>query len=152
MPFTFLTAEWRKLIMVQYEVPPDVLLPYLPPGLELDLYQGRCFVSLVGFLFDRVRILGVPVPGHPRFEEVTLRYYVRRKLPPVQAAEERTIEPGYRRGVVFLSEIVPRRAITAVARALYGEAYSTAETRHYWSHEGTGVDAPEELQEVRYEW
>ena len=67
MAFTFLTAEWRKLIMAQYEVDPSVLLPHLPRGLELDLYQGRCFVSLVGFLFDRVRLLGVPIPGHTRF-------------------------------------------------------------------------------------
>src|ERR1700744_2323886 len=112
MPFTFLTAEWRKLIMVQYEVPPDVLLPYLPPGLELDLYEGRCFVSLVGFLFDRVCILGVPVPGHTRFEEVNLRFYVRRKLRPGETPDPNEIAPGYRRGVVFLSEIVSKWAVT----------------------------------------
>ena len=132
MPFTFLTAEWRKLIMAQYEVTPEVLLPRLPPGLELDLYQGRCFVSLVGFLFDRVRILGVPVPLHTRFEEVNLRFYVRRKLRPGEAADPNGIAPGYRRGVVFLSEIVPKWAVTAVARTLYGEAYTTARTFHRW--------------------
>jgi uncharacterized protein len=155
MAFTFLTAEWRKLIMAQYEVAPEVLLRHLPRGLELDLYQGRCFVSLVGFLFDRVRILGVPVPGHTRFEEVNLRYYVKRKLPPEQATGEKTLEPGYRRGVVFLSEIVPKRAITAVARTLYGEAYSTAKTRHCWSTEGPSARAVRhgaEPQEVRYDW
>ncbi len=155
MSFTFLTAEWRKLIMAQYEVAPEVLLPHLPRGLELDLYQGRCFVSLVGFLFDRVRILGVPVPGHTRFEEVNLRYYVKRKLPAEQAAREKTIEAGYRRGVVFLSEIVPRHAITAVARALYGEAYSTAAMRRLWSSQGPDARAVrhgEKPLEVHYEW
>ncbi len=155
MSFTFLTAEWRKLVMAQYEVSPEVLLPRLPPGLELDLYQGRCFVSLVGFLFDRVRILGMPVPGHTRFEEVNLRFYVKRKLPPERAARERTIEPGYRRGVVFLSEIVPKPAITLVARGLYGEAYSTARMRHDWSTEGPdgrAVRAGEKPLEVNYDW
>ena len=126
MSFTFLTAAWRKLIMAQYEVAPQLLERRLPPGLELDLYEGRCFVSLVGFLFDRVRILGLPVPFHTRFEEVNLRYYVRRRLP----------DGSSRRGVVFVSEIVPKPAIALVASALYGEAYATAPTRHYWGSAG----------------
>ncbi len=126
MSFTFLSAKWRKLVMAQYEVPPSVLRERLPPGLELDLYQGRCFVSLVGFLFDRVRILGVPIPFHTQFEEVNLRFYVRRPMP----------DGGSRRGVVFLSEIVPKPAITWVARGLYGEAYATAATRHRWMRPG----------------
>ncbi len=127
MSFTFLTAQWRKLIMAQYEVAPELLRPRLPPGLELDLYGGRCFVSLVGFLFDRVRIVGLPIPFHTQFEEVNLRFYVRRPMP----------DGSYRRGVVFLSEIVPRAAITAVARTLYGEAYSTARTAHEWGLVGS---------------
>ncbi len=126
MSFTFLTARWRKLIMAQYEVSPDILQRRLPPGLELDLFHGHCYVSLVGFLFDQVRILGLPIPFHTQFEEVNLRYYVRRPMP----------DGSYRRGVVFLSEIVPKPAITLVARTLYGEAYSTAPTRHSWKIAG----------------
>ena len=136
MSFTFLTAAWRKLIMAQYEVPPDLLRKRLPPGLELDLYHGRCFISLVGFLFDHVRILGVPVPFHTRFEEVNLRYYVRRPMP----------DGTSRRGVIFLSEIVPKPAITLVANTLYGEAYSTAPTTHTWRK------LPGNQIEVNYEW
>lgn len=124
----FLTAEWRKLIMAQYEVSPEALLPYLPPGLELDLYRDpavpaaapRCFVSLVGFLFEKVRVLNLSIPRHTRFPEVNLRFYVARTLP----------DGTRRRGVVFLSEIVPRRAITAVARTVYQEPYSTHPMRH----------------------
>ncbi len=107
MPSPFLTAEWRKLIMAQYEVAPATLLPYLPPGIELDLSPAtrppRCFVSLVGFLFERVRVLALPVPLHTRFPEVNLRFYVSRTTP----------DGTRRRGVVFISEIVPRRAISA---------------------------------------
>lgn len=108
--------------MAQYEVPRSTLEARLPHGVELDLYKGRAFVSLVGFLFDKVRILGAPVPFHTRFEEVNLRYYVRRPMP----------DGSYRRGVVFISEIVPKLAIVAVARGLYGEAYSLAATTHFW--------------------
>ena len=145
MSFKFLSAEWRKLIMMQYEVVPEVLSKRLPPGLELDLYQGRCFVSLIGFLFDRVRLLGVPPPFHTRFEEVNLRYYVRRPMP----------DGSYRRGVVFLREIVPRPMITLVARALYGEAYATAPTAHRWSSQGPNARAVrhgESPLEIEYEW
>ncbi len=109
MPSTFLTAEWRKLIMAQYEVEHAVLAQWLPRGLELDLFHGRCYVSLlVGFLFDRVRVKGIAIPFHTRFEEVNLRFYV-----------TRTERDGTRkRGVVFLGEFVSRAAITLVARSL----------------------------------
>ncbi len=120
MPSTFLTAEWRKLIMAQYEVAPETLYPWLPPGLELDLFHGRCYVSLVGFLFDRVRVKGIAIPFHTHFEEINLRFYVAR------TEGDRT----RKRGVVFLREFVSRPAITLVARSFYEEPYSTLPTRH----------------------
>jgi uncharacterized protein YqjF (DUF2071 family) len=108
----FLTAEWRDLIMVNYEVDPSLLLDRLPPGTELDLHEGKCFVSLVGFMFLDTRVLRCPIPFHVNFEEVNLRFYVKRE-----------IENEVRRGVVFVKEIVPRSAIAFVARTFYGEPY-----------------------------
>ncbi len=142
MSFKFLTADWRRLVMAQYEIDPQLLAPRIPPGLELDLFHGRCFVSLIGFLFDRVRILGVPVPGHTSFEEVNLRYYVRRVMPDGSA----------RRGVVFLSEIVAKPAIVAVARALYGEAYSMAAMDHRWTETAAVSPSARPQMEIDYEW
>jgi len=125
---TFLTAEWRKLIMAQYEVSPEALAPWLPVGVELDLYEGRCFVSLVGFWFAHVRIKGVPVPLHTQFEEINLRFYVRRREP----------DGSTRRGVVFIREFVPRSAIALVARAFYDEPYTRMPTQHsIREHQGT---------------
>jgi uncharacterized protein len=117
---TFLTAEWRKLIMAQYDVKPKLLMPYLPKGVEFDLYEGRCYVSLVAFLFDRVRLKGLPIPFHTRFEEINLRFYVRRTEP----------DGTYKRGVVFIREFVPRRAIAYVAKHLYEEPYAAIPTNH----------------------
>jgi len=134
-PSTFLTAEWRKLIMAQYEVAPATLTPWLPPGVELDLFEGRCFVSLVGFLFTRVRIKGLAIPFHTRFPEVNLRFYVARTEP----------DGTRKRGVVFISELVPRAAITLVANTLYEEPYSTLPMRHTIAH------TPESLS-VSYAW
>jgi uncharacterized protein YqjF (DUF2071 family) len=98
MANTFLTAEWRKLIMANYVVAESVLQQYLPVGTELDRYDGRCYVSLVGFLFQNTRLKSVPIPFHRTFEEVNLRFYVRHTK---SSGEQR-------RGVVFLSELVPR--------------------------------------------
>jgi len=119
MASTFLTAEWRKLIMAQYEVAPETLAAYLPRGVELDLCQGRCYVSLVAFLFDKVRVKGFAVPGHTSFEEINLRFYVRRRE-----------GDGVRRGVVFIREFVPRRAIAWVAKRIYEEPYAAVPSSH----------------------
>lgn len=111
----FLTAEWRDLVMANYEIDPSLLADRVPQGTELDLHEGRCFVSLVGFMFLNTRVLGLPIPFHVNFEEVNLRFYVKREMP-----------DETRRGVCFIKEIVPRYAIALVARTFYGEPYE------YW--------------------
>lgn len=117
--FKFLTAEWRFLVMVNYEIDPAILQPYVPPQTELDFWNGKTFVSMVGFLFLRTKVLGIPVPFHRNFEEVNLRFYVRRKTP-----------GGWDRGVAFLKEIVPRAAIAWTARVLYREKYVSLPMKH----------------------
>lgn len=110
----FLTASWEHLIMANYEINPDILKPFVPAGTEPDFFAGKSWVSLVGFLFNHVRLKGISVPFHTRFAEVNLRFYVRRK------------ENGqWKRGVVFISEIVPKRMISLVANTLYKEHYRT---------------------------
>jgi uncharacterized protein YqjF (DUF2071 family) len=109
----FLTAEWRYLVMLNYEVPPALLEPLVPAGVTLDLWAGRALVSVVGFRFLRTRVLGVPVPLHRDFDEVNLRFYVRHVTPTGEV----------RRGVTFVQELVPRRAIALVARLAYNEPY-----------------------------
>ena len=105
--------------MANYEIEADLLRQYLPRGTELDFFEGKCYVSLVAFMFLDTRVLSVPVPFHINFEEVNLRFYVRR-----ETTEE------VRRGVVFIKEIVPRTAIAFIARAFYGEPYETWEMSH----------------------
>ena len=118
---SFLKAEWRKLILLNYEVPEEVLLPYLPYGTELDKWDRKCLVSLVGFKFVNTRMLGIKIPFHINFEEANLRFYVKR------------IENGeLKRGVVFIKEIVPKFAISTVANLLYHENYETMPMRHEW--------------------
>ncbi len=116
---TFLTAEWRYLVMLNYRVEFEVLRPLVPPGTELDTFGGETFLSLVGFQFLRTRIFGIAFPWHTDFEEVNLRFYVRRKS-----------ADGWRRGVVFVRELVPRWAIAFIARACYGEPYLALPMRH----------------------
>ncbi len=111
----FLTATWRHLAMLNWAVDPALVAPLVPRGTELDFWQGRTYLSVVGFLFLDTRVLGVPVPFHRDFEEINLRFYVRR---------------GEKRAVAFVKEIVPRAAIAWTARALYNEPYVAWPTSH----------------------
>jgi uncharacterized protein YqjF (DUF2071 family) len=115
----FLTAEWRGLAMLNYEIDPAVLQPFVPAGTELDSFGGKTYASMVGFHFRRTRVRGVPIPFHINFEEVNLRFYVRRKV----AGETR-------RGVVFVKELVPRHAIAWLARWFYNENYIAVPMSH----------------------
>jgi uncharacterized protein YqjF (DUF2071 family) len=127
---SFLTGEWRDLLMLNYEVDPALLTPHVPRGTELDLWKGAALVSLVGFHFRDTRVLGVAVPGHRDFEEVNLRFYVKR---------------GGKRAVVFIRELVPRRAIAWTARIAYNEPYVAVPMRHE-------IDETNSRRALRYEW
>ena len=115
----FLTAEWRNLAMLNYAVDPALLVHLVPRGTELDEFEGRTYVSLVGFRFERTRVRGVWIPFHSDFDEVNLRFYVRRRL-----------GGEVRRGVVFVREVVPRWAIAKVAQVCYGERYVALPMAH----------------------
>lgn len=130
----FLTAEWRKLALAQYSVSKEILLKYLPPNTELDDWQGKYYVSLVGFMFMNVKLKGFNIPFHKNFEEVNLRFYVK--------YYENSI---WKRGAVFISEIVPLPAITFVANTVYKENYQTLAMTHVW------VEQEQQL-EVDYLW
>ena len=134
MPKTFLTAEWKNLLFANYEVEPSILLPYLPPGTELDAWNNTCYVSLVGFMFTGTKIRGLVIPFYRDFEEFNLRSYVRFK------------DNGeWKRGVVFIKEIVPKKMICAVAGLLYGEHY-------YYHRMKNTLKETKDTLEIKYEW
>jgi uncharacterized protein len=133
---SFLTAGWHHLVMLNYPVDPAVLQTHLPAGTELDFWNGQTYVSVVGFQFRDARVLGVPVPLHRHFEEVNLRFYVRYRA-----------TDGWRRGVVFIKEIVRRRLVALVARTVYHEHFVTLPMR-----QRVQLPTAEAAGEVRYEW
>ncbi len=115
----FLYATWEYLVMLNYEVDPAIFKSHLPPYTEIDYYKGKALVSVVGFLFNNTRVIKIRWPGHVNFEEVNLRYYVKR-----------FDENKWKRGVAFISEIVPKYIIAGLANSLYNEHYSVAEMKH----------------------
>ena len=145
VPPVFLTAHWRNLVMLNYDVDPAVLTPFLPPGIELDAWQGRTLASTVGFDFADVRVFGLSVPFHRRFPEINLRFYVRRRT-----------AYSWRRGVVFVRELVPRPAVALLAHFLFGEPYKTLpmRLRHHAVPEqrSTAVGQERAATTVRYSW
>jgi uncharacterized protein YqjF (DUF2071 family) len=131
----FLTAQWKNLLMLNYQVDPEILKPYLPPATVLDLWQGKALVSMVGFLFKNTRVFGVKWPLHINFEEVNLRFYVRY-----------FDGKDWKRGAVFISELVPKPIISIIANKLYNEPYRSMPMRHSI----TPVDA--DHTDYTYEW
>ena len=118
--------------MLNYAIDPAILRPLVPAGTELDFWERRTYVSMVGFSFLNTCVRGISIPFHRNFEEINLRFYVRRKAP----------DASWRRAVVFIREIVPRRAIAFIARAFYNEpclALPTAHGIEYQPGSKTGI-------------
>lgn len=130
----FLTAEWRKLVIINYEVDPKILEKYLPNGVEMDFWDEKCLVSVVGFMFLNTKLLGFSVPFHRDFEEVNLRFYVKKWE-----------NQQWKRGVVFIKEMVPKKALSFIANTFYKEHYETLPMKHQISEKA------EELV-VEYSW
>jgi uncharacterized protein len=130
----FLKANWENIIMVNYEIDPKVLLPFLPNGVELDLYQGKAYISLVGFMFKNTKLFNIPIPKLGTFEEINLRFYVIRK------EGNQT-----KRGVVFINETIPYRIVAWMANALYKEHYTVVPTKH-------NINKSDISQKVTFEW
>jgi len=120
--------------MLNYIVDPRLITPLAQAETEIDFENGETFLSVVGFLCVDTRLLGLPIPLHRDFEEVNLRFYVRR-----QSADT------WRRGVVFVRELVPRRAIALVARACYGENYLAVPMKHE-------IEELDQNLKVEYSW
>ena len=131
---TFLTAKWQNIIMANYEIDPSYLLPYLPKGVELDYFNGKSYISLVGFMFKDTSLFKIPIPFFGTFEEVNLRFYVIRK-----------VGNSVRRGVVFINETVPNKTVAWIANKLYKEHYTSIPTKHTW--EINKVD-----KQIEYKW
>lgn len=134
----FLTASWTELLMLNFAVPGEVIARLAPQGTEPNFFDGQAYVSVVGFMFRDARFFGFGFPGHRRFEEVNLRYYVRRE-----------VGDSVRRGVVFVREIAPRPLVAATARWIYNESYVTRRMRNSVHLAGNMLAAGDN---VGYEW
>lgn len=134
MTGTFLSARWENLIMANYAVDPDLLKPYLPKGVGIDYYHNKSYVSLVGFMFKHTSLFKIPVPLMGTFEEINLRFYVKR------------VEGDLvKRGVVFINETVPYRLVAWLANKLYKEHYRAVPTKNSIIHAGSA-------KSIKYEW
>ena len=138
---TFLSARWEYLAMFNFEVDADILQPHLPPYTELDLYKGKAIVSVVGFLFNNTSVLGIKWPGFINFEEVNLRYYLK-----YFDGKE------WKRGVGFISEIVPQFLVAGTANLFYNEHYSTAKMSHAISFDNNQLQVTYNWKKKNQDW
>jgi uncharacterized protein YqjF (DUF2071 family) len=134
MTDNFLSARWENLIMANYAVNPEVLIPYLPNGVELDFYQNKTYVSLVGFMFKQTRLFNIPIPFLGTFEEINLRFYVKR----VEG-------DSVKRGVVFINETVPYKLVAWLANKLYKEHYIAIPTKN-------DIEITSKSKKIKFQW
>lgn len=130
----FLVANWENLVVATFETDKELLQPYVPPGTELNDWNGRYCMSLVGFMFSHTCLLGIPCPFYRRFEEVNLRFYVRRKE-----------GNNWKKGVVFIKEIVPAALIGWAGKLLYRENFISLPMQH-------AIYTGDNSQHVEYYW
>ena len=132
MSIPFLTAEWRHLLLFNYAVSPETLSSDLPPKCELDLQDGKAFLSLVAFQFLNTKVMGVAWPGFVNFPEINLRFYIRQ---------------GGRRGVCFVREYVPSALVARIAKGLFNEPYCKAKMSMHVEHAQEQVIAKYSLRD-----
>lgn len=105
--------RWDRLLFADWPVRPELLRPLVDRRLELDLHEGRAWVSLTPFTVRGARLRGLPaLPGLSEFHEVNLRTYVR--------------HPGGPPGVWFLSLDAEAVLASAAARLALGLPYFVA--------------------------
>jgi uncharacterized protein len=119
--------------MLTYAVDPKSVIDLVPVGTTLDLWRGQALVSVIGFQFLDTKVLGAPIPFHQDFEEVNVRFYVRRGM-----------NGQVRHGVVFIRELVPRPLVGGMARLLYREPYLVVPMR--------SIVNPGPPPDVDYQW
>jgi uncharacterized protein YqjF (DUF2071 family) len=134
MTDTFLSARWENIIMANYEVNPEVLAPYLPHGVELDFFNEKTYVSLVGFMFKQTSLFHIPIPFLGTFEEINLRFYVKRVDGDI-----------VKRGVVFINETVPYKPVAWLANKLYKEHYTAIPTKNK-------IEINQQSKHINYQW
>ena len=130
-----MAADFQYLVFLNYHVDRNLLSSRIPEGVQLQLFNGKAYISIVAFLFKNLQVAGIPAPFHQQFEQVNLRFYVKQGT---AAAEKR--------GVVFIREIVPKTLLANTAQVLFHEKYVSVPMSHRYQID----ESP--LNEVEYSW
>lgn len=113
---TVFTQSWMQLTFIHWAVEPSVVAPFMPPGVQPDVFDGLTYVALVPFSMERIGLFGAPaVPFFGSFLETNVRLY--------------GVDAQGRRGVVFCSLEAGRLATVAVTRWTTGLNYLWARMR-----------------------
>ncbi|HEY7373755.1 MAG TPA: DUF2071 domain-containing protein [Polyangia bacterium] len=104
---------WRQLAFLHWRVERAAVAALLPPGLEVDCFDGAAYVGVVPFTIPLTRKPRLALPLAPAFHEINARTYVHRA--------------GRDPGVWFFSLDATSRLAVAGARIGYRLPYFAAE-------------------------
>lgn len=70
---------WHDLLFMHWPLPPSDIQPLIPPGLELDTFDGQAWIAVVPFFMSDIHARSMPpFPGLSRMAELNVRTYVTR--------------------------------------------------------------------------
>lgn len=129
-----ISSEFRKVALLNYMIPPEVVEKYLPDHTKPDYYNGECMISLVGFQVPNLKVAGVKMPLLKDFDEIDLQIYVKR----FDGAK-------WQKGVVVISRIFAHPIGEPLANTFLRTNYSSMPVT------ATTKETQESL-EVKYSW
>ena len=132
-------AEWREIVVVNFEIDPKILAPYTPPKTEIDFFNGIAFVSLIARTVKKVKPGNYPIFFSRPFEQIQLRFYVKR-----------TGAEGERRGICLIKDYLPKRKLSLLMNRLFKHSFTQVPIQH----DSTNFEStkPDDLPSAEYRW
>ena len=129
-----ISSEFRKVALLNYIIPQEVIEKYLPKHTKPDLYNGNCFISLVGFQVKKLKLNDVKVPLIKDFDEIDLQIYVKH----FNGA-------SWEKGVVVISRIFDQPGLAPLTNTIFQTNYISHPSKSEVKEDQHGL-------EVKYSW
>jgi uncharacterized protein YqjF (DUF2071 family) len=111
----FYYQEWNRALFLHWHVPVEYIRPLVPSDLNIDTFEGKCYVSLVAFTMEKIRPAFLPaISCISDFEEINIRTYV---------------ENDNKKGVYFLNIEAGKTISAFIAKIISGLPYEKSNIR-----------------------
>ena len=136
---TLYAAEWREIVVINFEIDPKLLRNFIPPKTELDFFNETSFVTLMARACKNVKPYGWPIVFAKSIDQILLRFYVKRK-----------VGDTWRRGVCLIRDYLPKRKASFFLNWMFKHSFTQVPIKRTSSNFESGL--PTQLPTVEYQW